>query len=483
MLATPNAAIAAQAPSPLVTALEERLSRSPADIAFRHKRRGIWETTTWGRCRLAVTSVVSAMREAEVEEARPVVVLVPHGPARLAVEFAAAGAGLPAVMIDDAVDDADAAELLTSVGAQAFLAAGAASLARSRRLAERMTTGPGVVDLTAILQPGRSGHPAAATAAEQDLRAGMVPPAAGTVAMIAITRRCTGGAQLDRLTHGEIAEWLGGVASGLPRQAAVLDALALGGSSPVHRLSSSWLGLFAPVTLNFAESPETELVDLVELQPAVLLAEARYLERHRAALERRMLDAPGYAKAAYGAAIGRGVAAEMLRTRSAPVSAWRSAFNATLGRLALRSVRRQLGGGEAVSWTVQGTVSPRLLAWYRAVGIPLREVAAPACGSEAEGQTDGRIPAQAEVDRARVEDELRMSLHIADARWEGDAIALSPDIESVLQFALGRKLPYTDNASLLAHPDIEALLRGVVQAVLSDHGSTARPRIQILVTR
>jgi long-chain acyl-CoA synthetase len=127
-------------------------------------------------------------------------------------------------------------------------------------------------------------------------------------------------------------------------------------SDPAERLHGCYKALFTGVVSNYAESPDTVLENLQEVQPTVLCATPDTWQRLHARIELAVADATPLQRSAYRLAI-----------RASP--AWLA------DQLVLRNVRRDIGLDRLRLATVASPpVSPEVARWYRALGIELRPV-------------------------------------------------------------------------------------------------------------
>ncbi len=153
-------------------------------------------------------------------------------------------------------------------------------------------------------------------------------------------------------------------AFGLPAGAEYLSYISPAWAA--EQITGLALGLLAPMTVNFAEKPETVKKDLRELGPQFLLFTPRQWEMLASEVQARMMDAPRWRQALYAWAVetghARGAATgvvERLRRRLADV-------------LVLAGIRDNLGLDRAVSVLSGGAgMSAEVFRLFRAFGVPL----------------------------------------------------------------------------------------------------------------
>jgi long-chain acyl-CoA synthetase len=142
-----------------------------------------------------------------------------------------------------------------------------------------------------------------------------------------------------------------------------------------ERLGGEYFSLYTGTKLNFVENPETVPENVREIAPTVFTAVPRVWEKFYSAVTIALKESSALQQAVYGWAIGVGrqVAEQVLAGQ--PVSqSLKARF--TLARwLALNNVRKLIGIHRA-RYLVTGAapISPELVKWYLALGVPMLEV-------------------------------------------------------------------------------------------------------------
>ncbi|MTH97077.1 long-chain fatty acid--CoA ligase, partial [Roseibium sp. RKSG952] len=142
----------------------------------------------------------------------------------------------------------------------------------------------------------------------------------------------------------------------------------------LERDVSIYFPLAARCTVNFAESPETVFTNLQEVSPSTFTAVPRVWEKIYSQVLILAQEATPAGRAAFGMALRAGMkrAEYILENKTVPATV--SAQFWLWDRLVLRNLRRMLGmdklrrGG-----TGAAPISPELLKWYWAIGVPLIE--------------------------------------------------------------------------------------------------------------
>ena len=142
-----------------------------------------------------------------------------------------------------------------------------------------------------------------------------------------------------------------------------------------ERLGGEYFALYTGSVLNFVENPETVPENVREIAPTVFTAVPRIWEKFHSSVTIGLAESGRAQQAAYGWAIGVGhrVAARVLAGEAVPL-ALRLQF-ALARRVALDNVRRLIGIHRA-RFLVTGAapISPELVRWYLALGVPMVEV-------------------------------------------------------------------------------------------------------------
>ena len=142
-----------------------------------------------------------------------------------------------------------------------------------------------------------------------------------------------------------------------------------------ERLGGEYFAIYSGARLNFVENPDTVPENVREIAPTVFIAVPRVWEKFYSAVSIGVSEAARLQRLAYRWAIGVGyrVADRVLAGQPVPLSL-RAAFRAARF-LALDNVRKMIGIHRA-RYLVTGAapISPDLVRWYLALGVPMLEV-------------------------------------------------------------------------------------------------------------
>ena len=142
-----------------------------------------------------------------------------------------------------------------------------------------------------------------------------------------------------------------------------------------ERMGGEYLSIYSGARLNFVENPDTVPENVREISPTVFLAVPRVWEKFYSAVSIGVSEAARLQQLAYRWAIGVGrrVADRVLAGQPVPLSL-KAAFRAARF-VALDNVRKMIGIHRA-RYLVTGAapISPDLVRWYLALGVPMLEV-------------------------------------------------------------------------------------------------------------
>jgi long-chain acyl-CoA synthetase len=142
-----------------------------------------------------------------------------------------------------------------------------------------------------------------------------------------------------------------------------------------ERLGGEYFSLYTGAVLNFVENPETVPENVREIAPTVFTAVPRVWEKFYSGVMIALKEASGLQQAAYAWSIGVGMRIADRVLAGQPVDGLLKLKFALARRLALDNVRKLIGIHRA-RFLVTGAapISPDLVRWYLALGVPMLEV-------------------------------------------------------------------------------------------------------------
>ena len=142
-----------------------------------------------------------------------------------------------------------------------------------------------------------------------------------------------------------------------------------------ERMGGEYFGMYTGAVLNFVENPETIPENVREIAPTVFTAVPRVWEKFYSGVMITLKESGRVQQLAYGWSIGVGTEIADRVLAKQPVSAWLKLKFMLARGLALNNVR-QLIGIQRARYLVTGAapISPELVKWYLALGVPMLEV-------------------------------------------------------------------------------------------------------------
>jgi len=142
-----------------------------------------------------------------------------------------------------------------------------------------------------------------------------------------------------------------------------------------ERLGGAYFALYTGTCLNFVENPETIPENVREIAPTVFTAVPRIWEKFYSGVMITLSEATRFEKWAYQMAIGIGMRIVTALEAGQPVGAGLRLLHWLARVLVLDNVRKSIGIHRS-RFLVTGAapISPDLVRWYMALGVPMLEV-------------------------------------------------------------------------------------------------------------
>ena len=142
-----------------------------------------------------------------------------------------------------------------------------------------------------------------------------------------------------------------------------------------ERIFSAWLPIAQGATINLSESPETVAQNLRELSPTYIFAVPRVWEKFYSRITTAISEATWIGQKAYKLALSIGMHRAGKLIADQPVTPIDNLLYGLADRLVFRNVKKLLGLDRAHSAASGAApISPSLLKWYLAIGLPIDEV-------------------------------------------------------------------------------------------------------------
>jgi long-chain acyl-CoA synthetase len=164
--------------------------------------------------------------------------------------------------------------------------------------------------------------------------------------------------------------------------AALFEGVARGGERvaflPLCHIAERMIGAFIPMErgsiVNYVENPETVFENLREVQPHMFFAVPRVWEKVYSQVAIALGEADRLQRLAYGLAFRIGSELATCTLEGREPSAWLRLRYRLARWLVIDNVKRMIGMERVeVGMTGAAPISPELIRWYLALGIPLRE--------------------------------------------------------------------------------------------------------------
>ena len=196
------------------------------------------------------------------------------------------------------------------------------------------------------------------------------------LAVLVYTSGTTGRPKGAMLSHANICASLAAVNNSM------FEGLPMGGERvaflPLCHIAERMVGEYVPILrrsiIHFVENPETVFDNLREVQPVVFFAVPRVWEKVFSTVAMAIKEAGAVQKLAYAWALSEGMQ-RVAALEAGTQPGMRLRLRYWLARtLVLDNVRRMVGLNRVqLALTGAAPISPELIRWYLALGIPLRE--------------------------------------------------------------------------------------------------------------
>ena len=248
---------------------------------------------------------------------------------------------------------------------------------------------PMVMGLAQLREQGRAHLAADAQALER--RAAQVQP--GDLAILVYTSGTTGKPKGAMHTHEALVHTVRGYNTLISRTEADEAMCFLPLCHIAERVGGEYFALYTGCKLNFVENPETVPENVREIAPTVFTAVPRVWEKFYSGVMIALKESSRLQQLAYGWAISVGYkVADAVIAGQAVGAGLRLQF--WLARLLALDNTRKLIGIHRARYCVTGAapISPELVRWYMALGVPMLEVwgMTETCGAST-GTPPGRI--------------------------------------------------------------------------------------------
>jgi len=362
-------------------------SRQPARVALRRKRFGIWHRITWEEYAGQVRQVANALLSLGVARGERVGLIGENRPEWLYADIGIQAAGGATTGIYTTSSPEQTHYILEHAGCRVFIVESEEQLDKALEIRGQLPLLEHIVvmdpeglrtfqdpmvmmwdQFLAIGQDHARRHPSAL-----DERMAEIRPE--DMAVLIYTSGTTGPPKGAILTHHNIV-WTTEV---LDKANPVLTDDELLSYLPLSHIAERQFSVFLPIrwgyTVNFIENVDTVMQNFVEVRPSLVFGVPRIWEKIFSVVTLRIKENDIFKRAAYWAAIGLSYRAARRRFSGRPVPAWLRAAARLGDGLVLRPLRQRLGLNRVrVAYSAGAPISPDLLLYFWALGVPMREI-------------------------------------------------------------------------------------------------------------
>jgi long-chain acyl-CoA synthetase len=234
---------------------------------------------------------------------------------------------------------------------------------------------PQVISLERLREVGRERIARLGAAADAEWRARIDSRRPGDLAILIYTSGTTGKPKGAMLSHHNVVYSIHGFNLIIAQNESDEHMCFLPLCHVAERMAGAYFSLYTGAVLNFVENPETIPENVREIQPTVFLAVPRIWEKFYSGVMIGLAEATNLEKLAYKWAIGVGMKMVALYEAGQPIGAGLKALH-WLGRFLVLNNVRKLIGIHRCRFLITGAapISPDLVRWYMALGIPMLEV-------------------------------------------------------------------------------------------------------------
>jgi long-chain acyl-CoA synthetase len=345
-----------------------------AQPALRHKRKGIWASTTWAQYYEHARAVGLALADLGLRRGEAIAILSENRPEWLYADMGAQCMGILSTGIYPTSSAEQVQYILNDAGVRVLFVENQEQY--DKAVAVRGDC-PALQRIVITDLKGLRGltDPMVGTFEKSErYEQGIDASAPDDIAFLVYTSGTTGAPKGAMVSNRNLVFQIGSVAQYLDLQPLDRTLSFLPLCHIAERMSTVFNPLAQGQIVHFPENAGTVFNDVREVAPHLIFGPPRFWEKLYSQVTLYMQDAIPVARRVYAQVLAEGAALAQARLDGAPVTGWRATRYAWMQKLVLSNLRSFLGlQNIKTAMTGAAPVPPDLLRWYMAVGIDLLE--------------------------------------------------------------------------------------------------------------
>ena len=354
--------------------------------ALRHKKKGIWTTTTWGQYFEQARHLGLALAGLGLQRGDSIGVLSENRPEWLIADLGAQCMGILSTGLYPTSSPEQVKFILQDARIRVLFVEnqeqydkvlvvrddcpGLQHIVITDLKGLRGLSDPMAIDFASFLAMGHARAPAHASEFDQSIDRGQP----NDIAFLVYTSGTTGAPKGAMIANSNLMFQIGSVCHFLDLKPLDRTLSFLPLCHIAERMSTAYNPLAMGQIVHFPENSGTVFNDIREVAPHLVFGPPRFWEKLYSQASLYMQDALPFARKVYAKVLAEGAHITHARLEEKPVSVWRKKRYALSQKLVLSNLRSFLGlQNIKTAMTGAAPVPPDLLRWYMAIGVDLLE--------------------------------------------------------------------------------------------------------------
>ena len=369
-------------PDTLIRIFLEAVATHRRPDQFMRRTEAGWEAIAGERALADVESLALALRALGVERGDRVALLSENRYEWAVTDLAVLGLGAVTVPIYPTLTAPQIRGLLENCEAKLFVVSTAAQLEKAGTAIAGLALAPPLVAMDPPAE-GPAGDHAFAALIERGAALRTADPGAFTAAAAAVrpddlatiiyTSGTTGEPKGAMLTHGNIASNVAASLEVLHYQAADLHLSFLPLCHIFERMAGFYSILACGAGIAYARNIESVAADAVDVRPTIMTAVPRFFEKVHARVMANAAARAPLARAIFGWGLAQGLARARAHYARRPLAPLTALMLPLADRLVMAKVRARMGGRLRFCVSGSAPLSPVVMEFFYAIGIPIIE--------------------------------------------------------------------------------------------------------------